>query len=228
MRISKQNIATSLAILFHVCGAIGILYTPYKDWFIANTPLNLCLMSLLLLWTHEDKNLSFYFFFATAFLVGMGTEIIGVNTGRLFGSYQYGIVLGPRFNGVPFLIGLNWFVIVFCSSAVMHKVHDWLRRSTGNTEVPVSARLLNWSLLLDGALLATFFDWIMEPVAMKLGFWQWKNGEVPAYNYLCWFAISFILLMIMRMMRFPKQNHFAVQLFIIQFLFFLTLRTFLV
>jgi putative membrane protein len=227
LKFSRQHIATFLALLFHVSGFIGMVFTPCKDWFIQNTPLNLCLMAALLIWTHEGKNIAFYFFFAIVFLVGMGTEMIGVNTGRLFGSYQYGNVLGPKFNGVPWLIGLNWFIVIICASAIMQKIHAWMMRKMQEQETVFPQRIKIISLLIDGALLATFFDWIMEPVASKLGYWQWKNAEIPFYNYTCWFVISLGLLLILRWMRFPKANHFGVHLFVIQLLFFMALRTFL-
>jgi putative membrane protein len=83
------------------------------------------------------------------------------------------------------------------------------------------------SFIVDGALLATFFDWIMEPVAMKMGFWQWQDNTIPLFNYVCWFLISALLLMVYRSFFFEKDNHFAVHLLIIQSLFFFTLRTFL-
>lgn len=227
MRFEKQHIATFLAILFHLSGLIGILFTPYKDWFIQNTPLNLGLMALLLIWTQEEKNISFFLFFALAFLVGMGSEMIGVHTGHLFGNYRYGKVLGPKFNEVPWLIGLNWFVVIFCSSAVMQQVHDWFRNKMEKDGFDLSPRVAALSLVIDGALLATFFDWLMEPVAIQLGFWQWAGPDIPLFNYVCWFLISLALLIAMRWFRFPKANHFAVHLLIIQTLFFLALRTLL-
>ncbi len=227
MKLSKQHIATFLAILFHVSGLIGILLTPYKDWFIQNTPLNLGLMALLLIWTHEGKNFSFFLFAALAFLVGMGTEMIGVNTGHLFGSYQYGKVLGSSLNGVPWLIGFNWFVVIFCSAAVMQEVHGWFSRKMEASQNVLPLGVAALLLVIDGALLATFFDWVMEPVAIQLGFWQWEGGVIPMFNYTCWFLISAALLLALRFFRFQKANHFAVHLFIIQLLFFLALRTFL-
>ena len=227
MRFSKQHIATFIAILFHVSGLIGILFTPYKDWFIQNTPLNLCLMAVLLFWNQPQKNLSFLTFVAIAFLVGMGTEMIGVNTGHLFGEYKYGPVMGAQLNGVPWLIGINWFVVVFCSGAIMVKTQAWFKQKFEEDGRGLPPALATLSIIIDGALLAAFFDWIMEPVAMKLGFWQWKNSEVPLYNYACWFLISAGLLAVFRRLSFDKQNHFAVHLFIIQALFFLALRTYL-
>jgi uncharacterized membrane protein len=35
------------------------------------------------------------------------------------------------------------------------------------------------SFVVDAALLTTLFDFIMEPVAMELYFWQWQNNVVP-------------------------------------------------
>jgi len=84
------------------------------------------------------------------------------------------------------------------------------------------------SIVVDGATLAVLFDYLMEPVAIKLGYWQWLDkGEIPLYNYICWFIISMILLYIFHRLTFGKQNKFAVNLLLIQAMFFLLLRTFL-
>ena len=223
----KYKAAAVLAILFHLCGLIGILFANYRDWFIAHTPLNLVLMALLLIWCQENKSISFFLFIAACFFTGMGVEMIGVNTARLFGAYHYGEVMGPKWNGVPWLIGINWFVIVYCSAVVMHSFHHWFERKMNGAGSVVSPSLLALSLIFDGSLLAVFFDWVMEPVAVKLGFWQWHTPEIPMYNYLCWFAVTALLLCLLKLFRFQKANYFAVHLFIIQLLFFLALRTYL-
>ena len=227
MTFSKQNIATFLAILFHVTGLIGILVTPYKDWFIQNTPFTLCLMAMLIIWNQSQKNYHFFGFLVIAFMIGFGTETIGVNTGHLFGNYHYGSVLGAKLNGVPWLIGMNWFVIVFCSASTMVQMQEWMASKLKKTGAEISPRMTNLSLIIDGALLATFFDWVMEPVAIKLGFWQWKNNEIPFFNYVCWFLISALLLLFYKGCSFSKPNYFAVHLLIIQLLFFFALRTYL-
>jgi len=224
MSFSRINIATFIALLFHVSGWIGIAFTPYREWFIANTPLNICLMTALLIWCQPVKNTRFFLFLLICFVTGIGVEMIGINTGRLFGNYRYGNILGKQLNGVPWLIGLNWFLIIFCAGSAMTRFQQWfIDRFKG--EQVVSYRLQFFSFIIDSALLATFFDWIMEPVAMNLGFWQWNNGTVPLYNYVCWFLISMVLLAVFRRLSFEKVNHLAVHLFIIQLLFFLALRT---
>jgi putative membrane protein len=227
MKLTKHNIATFIAILFHLCGAVGILASPYRDWFIKHTPLNLILLVLLLIWNQPQKNKAFFAFLFFSFLVGMGVEMIGVNTGNLFGAYRYGTIMGNKLNGVPWLIGLNWFVLMFCCGIVMTKVQDWLKLKYETEDITLTPTIEKLSLIFDGATLATFFDWIMEPVATKLGFWVWKDGVAPYFNYVCWFVVSMLLMWFFSKLRFSRANHFALDLLIIQTLFFLALRFYL-
>lgn len=226
--INKINTSTFLALLFHVSGLIGILFSPYKEWFIQNTPVNLLVMAVLLLWNQHKINRYLILFFAITFSVGMITEIIGVNTGFLFGNYAYGSVLGFKIVGVPLLIGLNWFVVIYCCIVIMEQMHQWVKVKYEALGQPaMSVKLEHISIIVDGAMMAAFFDWIMEPAAIKLGFWQWNGVSIPLYNYLCWFVIAAMLIGVSRKITIPKRNDFAVHLLIIQALFFLTLRIFL-
>ncbi|HLD54546.1 MAG TPA: carotenoid biosynthesis protein [Sediminibacterium sp.] len=224
MLYAKPRIPLFLAILFHITGVIGILFTPYKDWFINNTPFTLLLMGVLLAASQERLEKGFVGFFLLAFATGMVTEMIGVNTGILFGNYTYGRVMGPKLMGVPFLIGMNWFVIVFCCGSLMQQLNKVM---LAKYEAPIPRSIIKWSVVIDGAVMATFFDWLMEPVAIQLGFWTWEGGAIPMLNYACWFVISAILLAIQQQLKIKAQNHFAIHLLIIQALFFLSLRIFL-
>ncbi|NCI45399.1 carotenoid biosynthesis protein [Sediminibacterium soli] len=227
MRFSKEHTASFLAVLFHACGAIGILCTPYREWFIRSTPFNLLLMTLLLVWNQKEKTVRFFLFLGLSFCTGMFTEMLGVHTGWLFGNYVYGDAMGWKWNGVPLLIGLNWFLILFCCGSVITRLTEWVREKAAAEGRVLPERLAKISFVLDGALLAVCFDWLMEPVAAKLGFWQWEHDDIPFYNYASWFLISLVLLVVLRIFSFKHTNHFAVHLFIIQALFFLALRTFL-
>ncbi|HXL56649.1 MAG TPA: carotenoid biosynthesis protein [Chitinophagaceae bacterium] len=223
----KNNIALFLAILFHVCGLIGIIYTPYKEWFIRNTPINLLLMAALLLFTQKEKNISFFLFVLLCYATGMITEIIGINTGYLFGNYEYGEVLGPKLYGVPWLIGINWFIAVFCSGNIVFRLNEWLYKKLA-TDMRPSLVVQLFSFVIDAALLTTLFDYILEPLAVKLGYWKWlPDNSIPIYNFVCWFIINSALLTVFRLLKFNKHNQFAVHLLIIQVLFFLALQTFL-
>lgn len=224
MLYASPRIPLFLALLFHIVGVIGILFTPYKDWFINNTPLTLILMGVLLAASQERLEKGFIGFFLLAFITGMVTEMIGVNTGILFGDYAYGTVMGPKLLGVPFLIGMNWFVIVFCCGSLMQELNKVM---LAKYEAPIPRAIVKWSVVIDGAVMATFFDWLMEPVAVHLGFWVWDGGTIPMLNYACWFVISAVLLAIQQQLKIQAQNHFAIHLLIIQSLFFLSLRIFL-
>jgi len=213
-----------LALLFHGTGVLGILFTPYKDWFVISTPLVLLFMFFLLANTQLKAIKSFLLSFAIAFVISMGTEIIGVNTGLLFGQYQYGPVLGPKILGVPWLIGLNWFVIVYCSGSLLIHIVELMK---SQLNIPLTAATSTSMVLIGGAALATFFDFILEPVAVKLNFWTWNSGDIPLFNYLCWFVVSAVLLRINLQLKQVNAQVFASSLLIIQAAFFLMLNLFL-
>lgn len=226
-KINKFAIATFIAILFHVSGLIG-MFTSKHNWFVANTPLNLLIMFGLIIWTHNGKNRWFFAFVLICFATGMITEIIGVNTSLLFGKYEYGKVLGTGILSVPWLIGLNWFTVMYCSGVAIAHLHRRIERASSTAESFLTPQIKLISFIIDGALLATFFDFILEPVAVKVGYWKWLgSGNIPFSNYLCWFLISCLLLTVFKLLSFQKHNQFAVHLLMIELLFFGALRTFL-
>ncbi|MBC7867716.1 MAG: carotenoid biosynthesis protein [Gloeobacteraceae cyanobacterium ES-bin-316] len=225
--ISKYQLATAIAILFHIIGIIGFLFFPSVT-FIKTTPLNLLLMCGLLFYTQEKKNRHFYIFFGLCVVTGIAVEILGTSTGLLFGNYSYGTVLGPGIYNVPYIIGVNWFIIIYCCAVSINTLLRHLTARLAEQTGKPSKAIQVLSVMVDGATIAVFFDWLMEPVAVKLGYWQWLgSGEIPLYNYLCWFIISMVLLLVFQKLQFARQNKFAVNLLLIQSMFFLLLRTFL-
>ena len=105
-------------------------------------------------------------------------EWYGVRSGLVFGVYRYGNVLQPQLAGVPVAIGFAWVILVWASAALAQRIlpQRWAACA------PV--------MVLTIALLMTGFDRIMEPAAVKLGYWSWQEGSIPLQNYLAWFAIS--------------------------------------
>lgn len=199
-----------LAVLIHVAGAIGMLFFD-RDSFVRLTPVNLILMFILLMWNEGRVKADFLIIFLVGFLSGVVTEVIGVNTGLLFGRYQYGNLFGEKIFGVPLVIGLNWFCIVYASYCM---VKQYL--------IPSPNQKILISILT--ALVATLFDFIMEPVAVTLDFWKWEGGIIPFYNYLSWFLISLSLAFFFEQMRLSAKNAFAPILIGIQVVFFIFLR----
>lgn len=224
MRYLKKHSPFFIALLFHVSGLIGILFSPYKDLFVQSTPLVLLTMFGLLTFSQTKFIKTYFVFFLIAFAAGMITEVVGVNTGLLFGNYAYGEVLGPKVYGVPLLIGFNWFFIVFCAGALMTQCLDAFQTKF---RLAIPASIFSIAVVVGGAAIATGFDLILEPVAIQLNFWSWENGYIPSFNYACWFLISAVLLSVKLSFKKFSVQPFATGLLLIQALFFLLLNLFL-
>ena len=108
-------------------------------------------------------------------------ETIGVKTGVIFGVYNYGDILWPQIMSVPIAIGFAWFSMLVCSIALMQRF-------------PIIKTSDIWIQIFTISILMTFFDFMMEPAAIKLNYWSWYSVTVPLQNYLAWFILSFILL----------------------------------
>jgi bisanhydrobacterioruberin hydratase len=202
-----------LALLVHIAGALG-MWVGDRAFFVSFTSWNLLLMFVLVCWNDSSDRQSFLWTVAVLILLGWASEIIGVNTGWLFGDYQYGSVLGEGVWGVPLIIGINWFTVVYAS-------HMLVRFLTS-----LYSELTPYALYLSAGV-ATAFDWIMEPVAITLDFWSWNAQGIPLYNYITWFLVSLLANVFLGKMKGIRYNSFAAFLLVVQAFFFLALRLFL-
>jgi putative membrane protein len=94
-----------------------------RELFITITPLNLLFAALFLFygrWPSRRVLFTGLAVFAASFLV----EAVGVNTGMIFGSYSYGSALGPKLWNTPVIIGLNWFVLIYCTNVISRQLWD--------------------------------------------------------------------------------------------------------
>ncbi|MDY0145141.1 MAG: carotenoid biosynthesis protein [Kiritimatiellia bacterium] len=106
-------------------------------------------------------------------------EALGVATGLIFGHYEYGPALGWSWLGVPLIIAFNWVVVVNGAVSIADRV------------VPATIKMgRRPALALLAGLIATVFDFIMEPVAIHLDYWRWPDNAVPSQNYVAWFVIA--------------------------------------
>ena len=190
--------------IFHISGLLGILYGDSK-WFISATPLNLIISLVLLLMNSKNSNKTIMIA-CIAFIVGMFTEILGVNYGLIFGSYIYGEVLGPKFLGVPILIGYNWAMVLITTASIAQKVSQKF-----------------YSRIFIGITLMLLLDLLMEQVAPILDFWIFDSGTAPLQNYLGWGSVSLVLHYIYHKLKIELNNNFSNHLYFVQILFFLLL-----
>jgi len=219
---NKIRFATILAIAMHLAGAMGSIFG-FSEMFASLTPFNLVTMFGLLVWTLPEKNTRILIFFLVAAITGFTCEVIGVKTGALFGHYSYSNILGWKFQDVPLLIGINWFIVVYASGMLALQLRQLVATHIPFPGKAIYSKWIGLSVILDAALIATIFDWIMEPAAVTLGFWSWEGGQIPLLNYLTWFGISLIILFLFTRLRL-KQHQFAVNLLLIQASFFMLVR----
>ncbi len=205
---SKLKISITVMAILYTVGALGfsILDGQLRLILLWLTPLNLLISFGLLIWNQPEKAMRFWLGCVVVFLLCFGTEAVGVATGWPFGNYTYGKTLGVKMFEVPLVIGINWVMLTIsaCSSATIF------------TQNKVKTILL-------ASLALTTLDFLMEPVAIQLDFWNWDNGQIPIENYVSWFVLA--LLASTTSTYFQKRaNPFGVWLLGIQFLFFFMLK----
>lgn len=204
----KENLLIGILIIFYTVGTIGILLPAFTEQFLALSFFNLVLSITVVLLARKKDFFKFLFFLTLCFLTGMTAEWIGTKTGWLFGDYWYGKNLGPKIDGVPYVIGLNWGILVVSSASIINRIQ---------------ANAIVKAIL--AALLMTGLDFLMEPVAISSDFWHWK-GEIPFYNYVCWFVISLPLHYIYFRWKIVETNKVFTSLFMILTIFFIILNVF--
>ena len=200
--------SVTLIILFHVVGLAGFFIPILNPLFIKLVPYHLLLMLVVIMYSYGRVSLRITGFLASIWLMGFCCEYIGVHTGWLFGDYKYGDTLGPQLSGIPLIIGINWFLLIFSAGALMQRTK--LRKPAMR--------------IVTGATILTLLDILIEPVAVKLDYWRWANPVVPLKNYVCWFLISIIMLWVFELFRFRRLNYAGPVLLLVQFVFFLALQ----
>ena len=201
----KEIYYTLFLLIIYTVGIVGIAVPLHPD-FVKLTPLNLCVSLLVVLLYQEkwSKNLIFALFLS--YFIGWVAEAIGIRYGQLFGDfYQYGDAMGWQILQTPLTAGLLW-VIVSCGVAALC-----------NT---IFKEKLWFLKIICGAFMLVCLDILIEPVAAKLDFWQWKNHIIPLQNYVGWFIVGFIQLLVYQWFVPDFKNKIAVVLLIIQFAFF--------
>lgn len=192
-----------LLIMIYLVGIVSVLVGK-ADPLMQLTVYNLLFATALLLLNAQKPDKTYWIWFGICALAGLGIEVVGVQTGVIFGAYTYGPILGVSLGGVPLIIGLNWSLLVFASAALLSH--------------------LKISFFIKAAVAASImvaYDVFLEPVAIRFAFWDWAGGPVPMQNYIAWWVIAF--LMLLGVFKYVKnlRNPLALYLLGIQTLFFI-------
>ena len=119
----------------------------------------------------------FWVWVAIAYLLTFFAEVVGVATGAIFGEYAYGPTMRVQLFAVPLVIALNWVVLILAGNTLINKL----------TTNP-------WLAATGAGIFIAVYDYFIEPVAIKLDYWQWASGtDIPLQNYLAWAVIAILL-----------------------------------
>ena len=170
-------------------------------------PWHLLFMLAIVCGSHRPTTGALFAFAGIIYVLAYIAEWVGVNTKDLFGYYAYSDVLGVKLDGVPFIIGVNWFLLVYSTGILM-------KRSRVRSVI---------IRVILGALLLVLLDAFIEPVAVRYNYWRWDHDIIPLKNYISWFLVSAVMLTIYELFKFKKQSIVAPVFLLVQFLFFIIL-----
>lgn len=207
-KFNRKDVSIVIIGISHLLLLTGLLTPSLTPLSLRLIPLYLLLMLSLLIYTHRDKNKDFKLCLLVTFLAGFLIEVIGVNTGYIFGSFQFGDTLGFQLAGVPVMTGVLWVILIYSVGITIAylKIQNHAIRS------------------LIGAFVLVLMDILIEPLALRYDYWNWTEQSVPFQNYVAWFAFTFCMMLFFFARKFRKQNRVGLALFISQVIFFLILN----
>jgi uncharacterized membrane protein len=148
-------------------------------WTFTVMELSVLVLSVVLFGHARKEGKQWLSTYVCGILFGTSMELLLVSGAK--SSYSYGtfwLMIGGA-HKVPVWVGVGWGAILYASTWTAQRLAAprWLR--------PLAA-----------GLLAVNIDLSLDPIAEKLGFWNWSTGPgqvtfygVPFDNFLGWFAI---------------------------------------
>lgn len=210
---NQLKIQINIAV-FYLIGIVLHMVPFTQNLMKTMTPFVLFILgTLTLLMSRKLHLVHFRVWLISCFFITLILEMIGVATGKIFGDYYYGNVLGFQLLGVPVVIGLNWVLVIL---GLLNIIRNYIKN-------------FFWGSLIT-ALACVIFDYLMEPVAVWLGYWVWEKDIIPIQNYFSWFIIAFIFSIFYyktNIREIEKSNHVPFFYVVLQLVFFLALRIYI-
>ncbi len=188
-------------------GITGHIIEPLRELMLILTPLTLLFTGGLVIYSLVKKNSEIIKWLIFTYVLTFCLEVFGVKTGYIFGEYTYGSPLGLKVFDTPLIIGFNWVLVIL--GAIL-----------------ISRRIINKPvfIILVAPLFAVLFDFILEPVAMKLNYWSWEGNIVPAQNYIAWYLIALFFSAYFVLLKLNIRSKVIIHYFLIQLVFFMILN----
>ena len=201
MIINIRKYLLYFLILVYFSGAIG--YSFYPAFFKPFTPYTLVFTCLVFVSFQNIKEYKYILSFFALALIGYISEVIGVKTSLVFGEYHYGDALGFKILEVPFVISLNWALLI-------------------NIGILTGSLINQKPIILSfiSAAIITVLDLLIEQVASEMEYWHFSDEIAQIHNYLGWFVISFIASLVFQKIMLSGNKKIALLFFSLQVFFF--------
>ncbi len=203
IRSIDEGRAKRFIVHFYIVGTVGMLIPATQALFFWLIPYSLLLTAACLFYFHQAR-INVATIVAGSFIIlgGIGIEMVGVNTGIIFGHYRYGNSLGISVLGTPLLIGVNWLFMVYATASVLSQTR------------------LNAPLRIVGAAtLMVVYDLVLEHAAPPMDMWHWQGDNIPFQNYVAWWVCGVVFQTVLHGARVDTRNPVAAHLLALQFLF---------
>ena len=118
-------------------------------------------------------------------LYALLVESSAIHTGFPYGDFIYNNLLGQKVFGLtPWTVAFAWPPILLLSY--------WFTRSLTRLNLVCKP----WKVAVLTAVVATAVDLVLDPAAVNLGFWQWREPGffygVPIVNFMGWLLSCFV------------------------------------
>lgn len=210
-KIKSTTYIVYILYLIYIVGIVGHIIPALRDLMLLLTPFTLFLTFILVVFTSvRTDNTKIVYWLISLFIMTFILEVVGAKTGIIFGEYSYGSVLGFKILDVPIIIGFNWSLIIFGCAVIVSRINV----------KPLASAII-------AGTLAVLLDLFIEPIAIKLGYWNWTNETIPVQNYLAWFIITVAAVFIYSKLNIKNVGTLPVHFFIVQLVFFVSLNIFI-
>ncbi len=206
--VNRELVVTVLMAVFFLVGLAGHLVGRFRPLMLALSPYFLFVFGVFALYpTVRQGSWKLRFWMIGTLLITFGLEAAGTATGAIFGPYTYGPTLGFSLLDVPVVIAFNWLIVILGAHGISKRIfkNDIL------------------SALGTGAF-ALFFDFVLEPVAIALHYWNWHADGIPLQNYAAWFLIAAAAAYVYNKLQLGVPNQRLRNYVLIQLVFFTVLR----
>lgn len=190
-------------VRFYAVGLLLFMTPPTRPLFVHITALTILLMLITVFYHHKIWNIKTISLFVLIAVSSFLIEAIGVDSGALFGRYQYDSGLGIKLFHTPLIIGFNWLFLVYASHSIATRI----------THNPISKILL-------GAILMIAYDVVMELAAPPMYMWHFDTFYPPIENFIMWFVVSTLFHSLFEIFKINTDNTPSRALFWIQMAFF--------